>query len=89
MAADLGVTAESLRTWGRKDEIQAVPEGRDGRVSAAEELARLRVENARLLKAEQEWRLERELLRSWRQPARRAIERGDTSVEAWKKETWP
>ncbi|MGW1915700.1 IS3 family transposase [Streptomyces sp. NPDC002076] len=52
MAADLGITAESLRTWVRKDEAQAVPEGRDGSVSAAEELARLRAENARLLKAE-------------------------------------
>ncbi|MFH9298950.1 hypothetical protein [Streptomyces sp. NPDC017520] len=29
----------------------------------AEELARLRAENTRLLKAEQEWRLEREILR--------------------------
>ncbi|WP_406491702.1 hypothetical protein [Streptomyces sp. NBC_00846] len=47
----------------RKDEIRAVPEGRGGRVSAAEELARLRAENARLLKAEQEWQLEREILR--------------------------
>jgi transposase len=63
VAADLGITAESLRTWVRKDEAQAVPEGRDGSVSAAEELARLRAENARLLKAEQEWRLEREILR--------------------------
>lgn len=61
VAADLGITAESLRTWVRKDEV--VPEGRDGSVSAAEELARLRAENARLLKAEQEWRLEREILR--------------------------
>ncbi|MDX5568748.1 winged helix-turn-helix domain-containing protein [Streptomyces sp. ID05-04B] len=26
---------------------------------------------------------------SWQQPARRAIERDDTSVEVWKKETWP
>ncbi|MFF5160700.1 IS3 family transposase [Streptomyces sp. NPDC000348] len=52
VAADLGITAESLRTWVRKDEAQAVPEGRDGSVSAAEELARLRAENARLLKAE-------------------------------------
>ncbi|MFB6992772.1 transposase, partial [Streptomyces sp. NPDC056304] len=52
VAADLGITAESLRTWVRKDETQAAPEGS---VSAAEELARLRVENARLLKAEQEW----------------------------------
>lgn len=63
VAADLGITAESLRMWVRKDEAQASPEGRDGSVRAAEELARLRVENARLLKAEQEWRLERELLR--------------------------
>lgn len=60
VAADLGITAESLRTWVRKDETQAAPEGS---VSAAEELARLRVENARLLKAEQEWQLEREILR--------------------------
>ena len=49
--------------WVRRDEAQAVPEGRDGGVSAAEELARLRAENARLLKAEQEWQLEREILR--------------------------
>ncbi|MBT2546570.1 transposase, partial [Streptomyces sp. ISL-44] len=63
VAADLGITAESLRTWVRKDEAQATPAGRDGSVSAAEELARLRAENARLLKAEQEWRLEREILR--------------------------
>ncbi|CAL9486950.1 hypothetical protein SUDANB58_03176 [Streptomyces sp. enrichment culture] len=63
MAADLGITAESLRTWVRKDAAQAVPEGRDGSVNAAEELARLRVGNARLLKAEQEWQLEREILR--------------------------
>lgn len=60
VAADLGITAQSLRTWVRKDETQAAPEGS---VSAAEELARLRVENARLLKAEQEWQLEREILR--------------------------
>ncbi|WP_331753764.1 IS3 family transposase [Streptomyces sp. NBC_01005] len=52
VAADLGITAESLRTWVRKDDAQAVPEGRDGGASAAEELARLRTENARLLKAE-------------------------------------
>lgn len=26
---------------------------------------------------------------SWQQPARRAIERDDEAVEAWKKETWP
>lgn len=46
-----------------KDEAQAAPEGRDGRGNAAEEPARLRAENARLLKAEQEWQLEREILR--------------------------
>ncbi len=47
----------------RKDEARATSEGRDGSVSAAEDLARLRAENARLLNAEQEWRLEREILR--------------------------
>lgn len=47
----------------RKDEAQAAPEGRDGSVSTTDELARLRAENARLLKAEQEWQLEREILR--------------------------
>jgi len=63
VAAGLGITAESLRTWVRKDEAQAVPEARDGSEGAAEELARLRAENAQLLRAEQEWRLEREILR--------------------------
>lgn len=63
VAADLGITAESLRTWVREAEIQAAPECRDGSVSAVEELARLRAENARLLKAEQEWQLERKILR--------------------------
>ncbi|WP_420082613.1 IS3 family transposase (plasmid) [Streptomyces sp. JL4002] len=58
VAADLGITAESLRTWVRKDEAQAVPGCRDTGVEA-DELARLRAENARLLKAEKEWHLER------------------------------
>lgn len=62
MAAD-GITAESLRTWVRKGEAPAISDGRDGGVSVAEELGRLRAENTRLLKAEQEWRLEREILR--------------------------
>ncbi|WFB88576.1 MULTISPECIES: IS3 family transposase [Streptomyces] len=52
VAADLGITAESLRTWVRKDEAQAVPGRRDAGGSEVEELARLRAENARLLKAE-------------------------------------
>jgi transposase len=63
VAADPGITAESLRMWVRKDEAQAVPGRHDAGGSQAEELARLRAENARLLKAEQEWRLEREILR--------------------------
>ena len=62
VAADLGITAESLRTWVRKDENQAVP-GRRDTGSEVDELARLRAENARLLKAEKEWHLEREILR--------------------------
>ncbi|MFJ6054600.1 transposase [Streptomyces sp. NPDC092307] len=63
VASDVGITAESLRTWVRKDEAPATSDGRDAEVGAAQELARLRAENARLLKAEQEWRLEREILR--------------------------
>ncbi len=46
VAADLGITAESLRTWVRKDENQAVP-GRRETGGQVEELARLRAENAR------------------------------------------
>ncbi|MEW2287377.1 hypothetical protein [Streptomyces sp. NPDC047841] len=38
----------------RKNEAQAVPEGRDGSVSAAQELARSRAGSARLRTAEQE-----------------------------------
>ncbi len=49
VAADLGITAESLRTWVRKAE--AVPGRRAAGGSEAEELAWLRAENARLLKA--------------------------------------
>ncbi|MFJ8620913.1 IS3 family transposase [Streptomyces clavifer] len=52
VATDLGITAESLRTWVRKDEAPDPSGGRDAGVSAAEEHARLRAENARLLKAE-------------------------------------
>lgn len=63
VAADLGITAESLRTWVRKDESPAATGHHDADGSAAEELARLRAENARLRHAEKEWRLEREILR--------------------------
>lgn len=55
VAADLGVTAESLRTWVRKEDALAVPGRRDAGGSEAE--------NARLLKAEKKWHLEREILR--------------------------
>lgn len=63
MAADLGITSESLRTWVRKDDSQAAPGRRNAGGSEAEELARLRAENARLLKAEKEWQLKLEILR--------------------------
>ncbi|MBT1190437.1 transposase [Streptomyces sp. CJ_13] len=65
VAADVGVTGETLRSWVRQADEQADPahggeavvEGRDG------ELARLRAELGRLRKAEKEWELEREILR--------------------------
>lgn len=47
----------------RKDEAQAAFGHGDAGGSEAEELARLRAENTRLLKAEKEWHLEREILR--------------------------
>lgn len=64
VAADVGVTGETLRSWVRQADEQAgrgcgeeAVEGRD------EELARLRAEIGRLRKAEKEWELEREILR--------------------------
>jgi transposase len=64
VAADVGVTGETLRSWVRQADEQAgrahggeAVEGRD------EELARLRAELGRLRKAEAEWQLEREILR--------------------------
>lgn len=66
VAADVGVTGETLRSWVRQADEHAGrahsgggqnPESRD------EELARLRAENSRLRKAEKEWELEREILR--------------------------
>ncbi|MFJ5532664.1 IS3 family transposase [Streptomyces sp. NPDC093261] len=53
VAADLGITGETLRTWVRKDTVRSAPESSDSSVqSPAEELTRLRAENQRLLKAE-------------------------------------
>ncbi|GAB1333379.1 hypothetical protein ACE1SV_77180 [Streptomyces sennicomposti] len=65
VAAEIGITEETLRTWVRKDTGASVSAARDGSGpgSQAEELARLRAENARLVKAEREWHLEREILR--------------------------
>lgn len=66
VAADVGVTGETLRNWVRQadehagrasSQSETVAESRD------EELARLRAENGRLRKAEKEWELEREILR--------------------------
>ncbi|MBT2393620.1 IS3 family transposase [Streptomyces sp. ISL-1] len=54
VAAELGITGETLRTWVRKDTVQHTSERHEGEAgqSSVEELARLRAENARLLKAE-------------------------------------
>ncbi|MFD6045935.1 IS3 family transposase [Streptomyces koyangensis] len=61
VAAELGITGETLRTWVRKDTGANAPDARGGSGPEGQtsELARLRAENARLLKAEKEWRLER------------------------------
>ena len=58
VAADVGISGETLRTWVRKDTArngrsQDRSTGADG--TEADELARLR--------AEKEWQLEREILR--------------------------
>lgn len=45
-----------------KSESQTLPERREAGGSPADEPARLQAENARLLKAEKEWQLEREIL---------------------------
>ncbi|MFJ3310632.1 hypothetical protein ACIPSA_48300 [Streptomyces sp. NPDC086549] len=64
MAANLGITGETLRTWVRKDTVRSAPKPSDSSVqSPAEEPARLRAENQRLLKAEKQCQLEREILR--------------------------
>jgi transposase len=63
VADDLNINHETLRTWVREAETAAAPGGGPQAEGAEAELARLRVENARLLKAEKEWQLEREILR--------------------------
>ena len=63
VAVELGTTGETLRTWVHKDTAQAERCEAGTGQSPADELTRLRAENARLLKAEKEWQLERELLR--------------------------
>lgn len=68
VAADLGISGETLRTWVRKDTAR---NGRSedrgtaggGAETETNELARLRAENTRLRGAEKEWQLEREILR--------------------------
>ena len=68
VAADLGITRETLRVWARAAEggnpgsAGSTP-GAQGSQGSQEELARLRTENAGLLKAEKEWQVEREMLR--------------------------
>lgn len=66
VAADVGVTGETLRSWVRQADEHAGRDHGRGEQSAEsrdEELARLRAENGRLRKAEKEWELEREILR--------------------------
>ncbi|ABG92339.1 possible transposase (plasmid) [Rhodococcus jostii RHA1] len=67
VAADVGVSGETLRTWVRKDTAARNARSQDRSTGAdgteADELARLRAENARLRGAEKEWQLEREILR--------------------------
>ncbi|NGO49563.1 transposase, partial [Streptomyces sp. YC419] len=61
VAADLNVNPETLRTWVRDADGRPAPAGAPA--DAADELVRLRAENARLAKAEKEWQLEREIRR--------------------------
>jgi transposase len=66
VAADLGISRETLRTWVRKDTARngrSQERSTDAGETEADQLTRLRAENARLRGAEKEWQLEREILR--------------------------
>ncbi len=65
VAADVGVTGETLRSWVRQAGEQAGG-ARDGEATPEErdeELARLRAGLGRLRKGEPQWQTEREILR--------------------------
>ncbi|MFC9431023.1 transposase, partial [Streptomyces sp. NPDC056987] len=57
VAVDLNVNPETLRTWVR--DADGSPAVNSASQDMEGELARLRAENARLLKNEKEWQLER------------------------------
>jgi transposase len=65
VAADVGVTGETLRSWVRQADEQAgrASSGEAASESRDEEIVRLRAELGRLRKTEKEWELEREILR--------------------------
>jgi transposase len=64
VAADLNVNTETLRSWIYAAERAAVGASHHPEPASPEaELVRLRAENTRLVKAEKEWQLEREILR--------------------------
>lgn len=63
VAADLNVNPETPRVWVRDPDGSPTEGGRLTPGEPEAELARLRADNARLLKADKEWQLEREILR--------------------------
>jgi transposase len=64
VAADLNVNTETLRSWIYAAERSGTSPAAGIEPAGSEaELTRLRAENARLVKAEKEWQLEREILR--------------------------
>ena len=64
VAADLNVNTETLRSWIHAADRSGASTAAGAEPASPEtELARLRAENARLVKAEKEWQLEREILR--------------------------